>query len=259
MEENPQSDITAALLSRERGVIRCARYAFSPNRLHFCGPDKANEILAYIDEDTADFGLRYLLSQFEVMAPYLIAIASANKISDPFDERVIEAYWLGNELLDNASKQSMYIHLKDTLRVKDRFGAKYFKTIEDKISDGAKMHHSFQVMNVWQRMGHKEEAHTIESIDSCRISWGKVLSVAGPILTVERKPILFDGKQMYLGKVEKRKIIRHLGDDGLMDDVSVGDCISMHWDLPCEILNQRQVSHLSRFTKMHIQLANKSI
>lgn len=251
--------ISSQLLAQEQGIIRCARYAFSPNRLHFCGPDKSGELLAYIEENTADYGLRYLLSQFEVMYPYLKAIADANYIVDPLHEKVVEAYWIGNELLDTASKQDMYVHLKDTLRVKDRFGARYFRTIEDTISAGAKMHHSFQVMNVWQRMGHTEEAHTVESIDSCRISWGKVVAVDGPIITVDRQPVVCDGKKLYLAKTQQRKIVRHLGDDGLMDDVCVGDWISMHWDLPCEILNEWQRANLVRFTNIHLALANRTV
>ncbi len=251
--------ITPQILAQEQGVMRCARYAFSPNRLHFCGPDKSGELLAYIGESTADYGLRYLLSQFEVMYPYLQAIANANYIENPFDERVVEAYWLGNELLNNVSKQEIYEHLKDTLKVKDRFGSNYFYHIEDKIIAGAKMHHSFQVMNIWQRMGHKEEPHTVESIDACRISWGRVVLVDGPSITIERQPVRFDGAQLFLGELETRKIIRHLGDDGLMEDVQSGDTISMHWDLPCEILNEKQVYDLIRFTKLHLQLANQTI
>ncbi len=249
--------ISPQLLAQERGVIRCSRYAFSPNRLHFCGPDKSGELLAYIGENTADYGLRYLLSQFEVMYPYLKSIADANHIQDPLHEKVVEAYWVGNELLDTPTKQDLYIHLKDTLQVKDRFGSKYFGLLESKIANGAKMHHSFQVMNIWQRMGHKEEAHTVESIDSCRISWGKVIVVDGPVITVERQPIFFDDRKLYLAEAERRKIIRHLGDDGLMDDVAVGDWISMHWDLPCEILDERQLRNLIRFTGMHLALANR--
>ncbi|HAZ16360.1 MAG: hypothetical protein UV70_C0003G0055 [Parcubacteria group bacterium GW2011_GWA2_43_13] len=257
--ETMVSMVSPQLLSQEQGIIRCARYAFSPNRLHFCGPDKSGEMLAYLGENTADYGLRYLLSQFEVMYPYLKAIADANHLSDPLHEKVVEAYWVGNELLDTPSKQDMYIHLKDTLKVKDRFGSKYFGYIEDKISGGAKMHHSFQVMNIWQRMGHKEEPHTVESIDSCRISWGKVIAIDGPVITVERQPIRFDGAKLYLATVEQRVIRRHLADDGSMDDAAIGDWISMHWDLPCERLHARQVANLARFTNMHLALANRTV
>jgi len=57
------------------GILRCSRYAFGPNRLHYCGPDANSEIRSYIDEDATDPGLEKLMSQFQTMFPYLRHIA----------------------------------------------------------------------------------------------------------------------------------------------------------------------------------------
>jgi hypothetical protein len=57
------------------GVLRCSRYAFGPNRLHFCGPDANREIWDYVNEGFTDFGLQKLLRGFETLYPYLDRIA----------------------------------------------------------------------------------------------------------------------------------------------------------------------------------------
>src|SRR3989338_1618023 len=155
------------------GILRCSRYAFGPNRLHYCGPDKSGEIKDYINDEASDGGLTEILSQFETMYPYLVHIATANHIRDPLNERVVEAYWVGNDLLDKVAKQDFYLHLVDGLQLKKKLG-RNFSIVEEKIGQGAVPHHSFHVLDIWKRTGHVERDHTLESMDACRISWGKV-------------------------------------------------------------------------------------
>ena len=78
------------------GVLTCAHYAFPPNSLHYCGPHQSTTIKEYLQAQIAEPRLSTLLSQFETLYPYLQCIAEANNIKDPFDIRVVEAYWLGN-------------------------------------------------------------------------------------------------------------------------------------------------------------------
>src|SRR3954468_8074564 len=82
------------------GPIRFARYAYGPNRLGYCGPDAADELLG----EAADGGdlrrIRELATAFEGAYPFLELIAHSNGIADPLDDRVVEAYWLGGELLE---------------------------------------------------------------------------------------------------------------------------------------------------------------
>src|SRR3989338_5875958 len=82
------------------GIARCSRYAFGPNRLHLCGPEKNREVLSYMSQNASDEGLKQILREFQTLHPYLVSIAQANRIRDPFDDRVVEAYWIGNELLN---------------------------------------------------------------------------------------------------------------------------------------------------------------
>lgn len=238
------------------GVLRCARYSFGPNRLHYCGPDANHELFAYIREGVQDPGLTTLLSAFQTLAPYLRHIATQNGIRDPFDDRVVEAYWIGNDLLETIPRNALWRHLIDDHDLKRKLGIRDFARVEGKIELGAVPTHAFHVLNIWKRTGHLDCAHTLESMDACRVSWGTVRMIDGPRLTVETKPLaVLDGK-LALGQPITKTIVRRLEADSFFDDVVVGDTISMHWGMPCEVLAPRHVAALERYTLRNIVLAN---
>src|ERR1700720_3436122 len=99
------------------GMLQFIRAGFMPNRLSYCGPVGDNRTLFdYGIAGQADGGLTPLLKRFTGALPYLQLIARANAIPDPFDVRVVEAYWLGNELLEHVEVRQLY----DAMR--ERFG-----------------------------------------------------------------------------------------------------------------------------------------
>ena len=107
-------------------LSRCTRYAFAPNRLHLCGPDKSSEIYAYLSEGETDKGLEILLSQFKTMYPYLRQIAHSNKINDPLDKKVVDAYWIGNSLLENVLPRQFWRNAVEDHMFHKRFDTKSF-------------------------------------------------------------------------------------------------------------------------------------
>lgn len=241
------------------GVARCARYAFGPNKLHLCGPDANREVLAYVQEGASDAGLSRILTGFQTLYPYLQNIAQANAIRDPFDPRVVEAYWIGNELLEGIAPRVFYHHLADTLRMKARMGNRAFDQMVGKLPKGARMHHSFHVFNAYKRTGNDATLHTLESMDACRVSWGKVVSVNGPKITVLRRPLTMTGHALSLGAEEKTFVLRKLEDVADFDELQPGQWLTMHWGQPCEIVDDRSVPSLERYTLQSIALANTTL
>jgi Family of unknown function (DUF6390) len=75
------------------GPLLFARYAYAPNALGYCGADEPRTLLEYGDAKESDRGLAELARTFEGAWPYLQLIASANRIEDPLDPRVVDAYW----------------------------------------------------------------------------------------------------------------------------------------------------------------------
>lgn len=241
------------------GLQRCTRYAFGPNRLHYCGPDANSEVLAYMEAGLGDAGLTKLLSAFRTMYPYLELIAHSNGLADPFDERVVEAYWLGNSLLENVGKRRLHRHLAEGLDLKRKLGWRDFAAVEDKIAGGALPHHNFHVLDIWKRTGHVAEPHTLDSMDSCRISCGRVTAASGPSITIEREPLVVENGRLGLGAARTEKIRRALECTSDIERIQPGDLVTVHWGVPCETVNERQAANLRHYTLQHLALANQTV
>lgn len=210
--------------------------------------------------DDADLGIQYLLEKFESMYPYLQHIAHCNGIRDPFNDRVVEAYWLGNALLDQVRKKDLYVHLSDGLRLRTRMNTQAFTALRDKIGPLSVPHHAFHVFHVWQTVGWKEKAQTLDQLDNCRVSVGKVLAVDGPWITVHTRPIISDASErLSFGQLVQKKIARSLGADMDIDCVQKDDLITIHWGVPCEIITTAQARNIEKYTQMSLDLANKTI
>ena len=241
--------------ARLAGSLRFVRYAFMPNRLRYCGGDDNRTLFEYGVEQVVDGGLDPLLRRFTGALPYLQLIARANAIPDPFDDRVVEAYWLGNELLDGVEVRQLHEALIE------RFGKQLQGRTRDlvlgKAPAGARPHHNFHVFDVHSRVGELE--NTLETMDQCRVSWGRVTRVDGPELAVERRPLaMVDGK-LTLGPPETVRVVRQVEGRGFADAAMPGDCVSLHWGWVCEVLTPRQQANLLRATLDHIRLANQTL
>src|SRR4030081_486043 len=146
-----------------------------PNRLRYCGGADNRTWFEYGTEGISDGGLQRLLRQFSGALPYLQLIARANGVADPFDARVVEAYWIGNELLEGVEVRQLYDALLE------RFGKQLTGRTRDlvlgKAPAGARPHHSFHVLDVHSRVG--ELGPSLHTLDECRGSWGRVGRAGG--------------------------------------------------------------------------------
>ncbi|HUY98959.1 MAG TPA: DUF6390 family protein [Thermomicrobiaceae bacterium] len=237
------------------GTLRFIHYGFMPNRLRYCGGDDNRTLFEYGVEQVDDGGLRSLLARFTGALPYLKLIARANGIADPFDERVVEAYWIGNDLLNGVEVRQLYDALVE------RFGKQLQGRTRDlvlgKAPAGAHPHHNFHVFDVHSRVGELE--HSLETMDNCRISWGSVLRIDGGELIVERQPLVLNGGKLALGPAEPVRALRQVDGRGFVEQSGSGDWVSLHWGWVCEVLTPRQQANLARYTDHHLRLANQTI
>lgn len=231
-----------------------ARYAFMPNRLTYCGGDDNRALFDYCLAGVTDEGLRGLLRKFTGAMPYLRLIAECNAIFDPFDARVVEAYWLGNDLLEGVEARALY----DSLR--ERFGpqmrARDLELVLGKAPAGAHPHHSFHVLEVCPRNGWPQ---ALPFMDNCRVAWGKVVSQDGSVLTVEVMPLVIAAHRLELGPPEHRAVKWQLDGNGFVDTARPGDCVSIHWGWACQVLSPRQVANLERWTRYHLDIVNETL
>jgi hypothetical protein len=242
------------------GALLFGRYAFPPNRLGYCGPDSAQELFEYVSSERADHGLVELERRFEGAYPYLCLIARANDIADPFDRRVVEAYWIGNACLERVDPASFFGSLEE--RFKPRMGPSAFAWMTGKLEMGAKPHHNFHVFDVYVRAGLMNDARAaivLETMDSCRISWGKVVCADGADLVVKRAPLVLRAGKLSLGEPEIKRVLRQIDGHGFADEVQPSEFVSIHWNWTCEVLQPTALRRLQHSTRRAIALANMTL
>ena len=242
------------------GPVLFARYAFGPNRLGYCGPDAAVELFQQATGGGDLRRLRDLARQFEGAWPYLELIARSSGVPDPLDESVVEAYWLGGPLLDTVRPRALGASLDE--RFRRRLSADGWRWLGSKPEAGAVPSHAFHVLDVFPRAGlmrSGEVERVLETMDACRIRWGRVLERDGDSLVVSAVPLaMVDGK-LVLGAPRPERIRGWLDGAALVDDARPGDVVSIHWDWACERLDPARLERLRTATRRELEIANLTI
>jgi hypothetical protein len=239
------------------GPIRFARYAYGPNRLGYCGPEEVQELFEQATDGAEDAALRALARQFEGAYPYLELIARSNGIADPLDARVVEAYWLGNRLLDAVRPSQLGPSIER--RFKPRLRGDGWHWLASKPELGAVPVHAFHVLDVFPRLGLMRTGstdHALEVMDSCRIRWGRVLERDADWLVVSAVPLEMVDAKLRLGVPRIERIRGWIDGAGFVDDVEPGDVVSIHWDWACERLDAGRLAALRAWTARELEIAN---
>lgn len=224
-----------------------AIYGLMPHEMGFCGPQekKTSVLLNYVrDGQGKEKELREILSQFKRAYAFYRLIAQKNKIKDPFDIRVVEAYWLGNELLKKVDFASLSQMMLEEFPSILGIAPKAIGKSLSKISKIALPHHSFLVLFSSNRLS--------DSLDPCLVGWGTVKEIDKKLLVdalcVSHKNGLGLDKSV-------EKIISWR--EELLPRLRVGDIISFHWNFACQILTTAQVKNLEKYTRQNLAAFNK--
>ncbi len=243
----------------KQGLLLCARYSVAPNFFGYCGPDENPSLVDHLKEQIADKEVSSILSKFDTLYQYLIFIATENKIRDPFDKKVVEAYWIGNSLLHKASNSDYIALLHEKLSLEHKIGMKKFQPIKRKIlSNHFYPHHSFHVFNIFKRTGYDPSNHTLETMDSCRISFGKVKNKIPKVksVLVERRPLILVNTKLRLGSSKVKEISFNYKGRSFHNGLKEGDWVSFHWGFVCDVLTHQQVKNLEFYTQKSIDFFN---
>lgn len=236
------------------------RYGFPPNRFGYCGPGDSRAVLDYVSAQRADRGLVELGRQFAGALPYLRLIALASGIREPFHRRVVEAYWIGNELLGRVSSRAFFDHLEERFRAKTTRNA--FRWLASKLEHGARPHHNWHVFDVYTKAGTLNESNAEISLwhmDQCRVSWGQVVAVLDASLVVQRRPLALRNDRLVLGEPELVTVERQIDGRGFLDQVRVGDVVSIHWNWAAEVLTPARLRRLQQETDHAMRVANVAL
>jgi hypothetical protein len=113
------------------------------------------------------------------------------------------------------------------------------------------------VLDVHSRVGELE--HSLATLDNCRVSWGRVARVEAGELVVHRQPLVLREGKLALGESQLERVTRQVQGRGFADAAQPDDWVSLHWGWACEVLAERQVANLERFTRYHLNIANRTI
>jgi hypothetical protein len=206
------------------GAELFGRYAYPPNALGYCGPD---------DVDLPALGAR--AREFDGAWAYLEFLASVAGIADPLAYPVVEAYWIGNALLDSASPAALTAYLRS--RFAGQHGGTWMSA-----SERAVPHHSFHVFEVYPWAGLlRRTSHpaAVSVLDRCRIRTGVVVSVSASVASVSSRPLVWDGSSLRPGPPRVEEVSSLVS-----DALNAGDRVALHWDWICDVITAEQEDRL---------------
>ncbi|HKN06084.1 MAG TPA: DUF6390 family protein [Thermoplasmata archaeon] len=236
------------------GVALCARFSIATNRLQYCGPRDAEPVLyAAITENQELDRARDALRRFEALNPYLEAIGAKHGL-DPFDAAVVEAYWVGNDLLEKFDRED-FRQLLDAL-VRRGLPRSTAGRLAGLLPEHPIPHHAFHVafVGVGEVTGHVET--TIANMEACRPAWARVTRVDGTTVRLRGPTLgLREGRLTLENEVDRTLPF----DPAILPGLAEGDTLAVHWSLPALSLTPAQTGSLVRYTRRSLDAANEAL
>lgn len=240
------------------GAVRFARFAYPPNALGYCGPDDSLALFEYGSAGVVDGGLRSLSEEFEGAWPYLELIASGPGF-DPLSDEVVEAYWIGNALLDRVDVSSFGSSMRD--RFQRRAGTAW-ESVADALDAGGRPSHGFHVFCVYPWVGLMRSGlvqQPLHVLDRCRIRSGEVLELHGDEARVRTRPLVLNEDRLIIGPETVESVMWARGGQGLSPEIQRGDSVALHWNWVCERLDEQTRLRLEMETAAVLRLANRNL
>ncbi|MFZ5424945.1 MAG: DUF6390 family protein [Patescibacteria group bacterium] len=233
---------------KTEGLQLVARFALPPNSMGYCGRDSAPEKFkkCFIHGECVD--IEEEVTKFIVLNPYLQTISKVTGL--PFcSKKVVECYWLGNDLIHEFKIEHYNLLLDEFL--KQGVPTWFVEELREKQPKKFIPTHLFQVMHVGVGKASGTVPFNLESINSCMIRWGQVLSISSNTFTALTKYITqkSDGNY-FISQVEET--FEYVSD--FLPNLSVGDIVAVHWKQPVKILTNAEVENLVKWTNNVLQV-----
>lgn len=244
--------MTAQADSSAPGVDMFARYAYAPNALGYCGPPLGATL-----RDGSVEAVRAAASRFSGAWPYLRVLSALTDIADPLDYRLVESYWLGGGVAADLDPNQFFDRL---LAIIGPQAGRYWSHLTADLAGEAAGNHCFHVFGVypWSRLLGRTE-HPLRVLDSCRITWGTVLSRDGDDIEVSCRALVWDGRALTLSEPSVRRLEVWTDGYAAVPDVSVGDRVAVHWGRLCGRLTQEQIHALAEATDRQLAATNQRL
>jgi len=236
-----------------------ARYAYAPNELGYCGPLDAAALfeLGVTGRTTAD--VTAIARRFSGAWPYAALLAELAGISDPLDERVMRAYWIGTDELDGVDREAFAIKLLEYIGAR---AGHYWSHLDHGLLAEVACTHAFHVFGVypWSRLlAGDTTGQPLHVLDSCRIQWGQVERDEGTHVVVRSRRLSWDGTQLALAAERTERVRRAVDGQAFVTDPVPGEFLALHWNWACDRLSPQQQADLDRTTRWQLRVTNERL
>ena len=237
-----------------KGVQLAARFSLATNRLKYCGPADAEPSLYRAIVEGRDFeAAARALEKFEALEPYLRAIAGKHGL-DLFDYSVIEAYWIGNDLLDAFDRDDFRRLLGDLTR--RGLPPSFADRLSARLPAHPIPHHAFHVTFVGVGMVTGLVETTLPNMEACRPAAARVLETDSDALLVEHPVLAVADGQLGFGPPVRERV-RY--DPRLLPTIRAGDSVALHWSWPAHVLDATQERNLREYTARSLAASNEAL
>ncbi len=226
-------------------LLKACPYSFPANKLGYCGPRESwQSFLEFISSPSQHRAAiaKNKLKDFYALHSYLQLIADANQMQ-PFDPAVVEAYWIGNRLLENVQ----YTEMQKTILSFQLHGLP--RSIAEKkaagLPDNILPHHSMHVLYV--NFISPKVKPIIGNLSNCLVQWAQVKSISAKGVRVKGIELLFEGSELKLK--ERIKTVQN----PFNLQLKPGDFISVHWNSAIEKISRTELNNLGKFTEQTLR------
>ncbi len=241
------------------GARLFAQYAYSPNKLGYCGPADSEALLELGAWGSTDADIESIARRFSGAWPYLSILAEQAGIADPLDKRVVRAYWTGGPLLRQVDRSKFGSTLLEFIAGQ---AGHYWQHLTQELGSEAVATHGFHVFGVypWTRMLLGElSTQPLIVLDSCRVRWGRMIAQDGDHVIARSRGLTWDGRQLGMTAPRQERVRVTIDGVSFVPGVKRGDWLAMHWDWVCDVLSPVEVTQLRHWTRWQLQATNRRL
>lgn len=213
------------------GLILAAKFSLGCNEVALF-PRREKVLLKFLadpNNESLRLKTREVLGEFRIMFPYLLLIAETNGLN-PFSPEVVEAYFIGNELLDRVPID----------KVEDVVNQMYERKIS--LKNGFVPHHNFHLLTVLPKA--EDQVIPPALLNFCMVRVGKVVRIESDGIIVSAGYIQRSNNGLEI--VERREIIERKS--VFVENLRIGNRVAIHWQHICEKLSPEQEKRLEMYT-----------
>lgn len=202
-----------------------ARFVYGPKHSHF-PPEKlavvTNTLRRVITSHQESSEVREVLDQF----PHLKAFQGAlGEIAgfDPYDPKIQEAYWIGNDVLGGINRTKAQEVLLEFYK-KSGLPQDYMNELERALEKPVILHHNFQVAKI-AVLDSGGLGNNLDPVNNCMIRSAEILAVLDDKVKVNAEKLLKKQNDYTIEK--KDEIVNY--EQRMVGNLKIGDQVALHW------------------------------